>query len=50
MAMSAGGYFFKALLVLPAKLGHPLGRTLLEFGMILILPGSGGGFQSLELA
>ena len=47
--MSAGGYFLKALLVLPAQLLHPLGRSLFQFGMILVFPGAGRRLEGFEL-
>src|SRR2546427_4110105 len=49
VAISAGVHFLKTLLILPAQLGHPLGSSLFEFGMIFVFPGSGCGFERLEL-
>src|ERR1039458_7814583 len=50
VAMSTAGYFFEALVVFLAQLFDPLGCSLLEFGMVLVLPGTGGGFQGFDLA
>src|ERR1035437_7797618 len=50
VAMSTAGYFFKALVVFLAQLLDPLGGPLLKFGMVLVLPGTGGGFQGFDLA
>src|SRR5260370_31019114 len=50
VAISTSGYFFEALIVLLAQLLDPLGCSLLEFGMVLVLPGTGGGFQGFDLA
>src|SRR5450432_2170205 len=50
VAMSAGGYFFKAMVVFAAQLLHPLGGSLFELGMVLVLPGTGNRFQCLDLA
>src|ERR1035441_9907477 len=36
VAMSTAGYFFEALVVFLAQLLDPLGRSLLEFGMVLV--------------
>src|ERR1035437_1502249 len=49
VAMSTAGYFFEAPVVFLAQLFDPLGGPLLEFGMVFILPGTGGGFQGFDL-
>jgi hypothetical protein len=38
IAMSAGGHFFEAPVVFAAQPLHPLGGSLFEFRVILILP------------
>src|ERR1039458_8689832 len=50
VAMSTPGYFFEPLVVFLAQLFDPLGCSFLEFGMVLVLPGTGGGFQGFDLA
>src|ERR1039457_6458597 len=50
VAISAAGYFFEALGGFLAQLFDPLGRSLLEFGMVLVLPGAGRGFRGFDLA
>jgi hypothetical protein len=50
VAMSAGGYFFEPALALLAQFPDPLRRTLLQFGVVLVLPGAGRGLESLDLA
>ena len=47
--MLAGYHFPKASFVLPAQLVHPLRCSLFQFGMIFVFPGTGGGFNRLEL-
>src|SRR5258708_5507994 len=49
VAISAGGRFFKALVVFAAQLLYPLGRSLLELGVVLILPRTSNCFQGLDL-
>src|SRR5580658_6237440 len=49
VAMSAGGYFIEAQVVLPTETLHPFGSALLELRVVLVLPGAGCGFQSLDL-
>src|ERR1035437_951725 len=50
VAMSPAGYFFEAPVVFLAQLLDPLGGPLLELGMVLVFPGTGGGFQGFDLA
>src|SRR5258708_9889371 len=50
VAISTSGYFFEALVVLLAQLFDPLGCSILQFGMVLVLPGTGCGFQGFDLA
>src|ERR1017187_6294582 len=50
VAISAAGYFLEALVVFLAQLFDPLGSSLLEFGMVLVLPGAGRGFRGFDLA
>src|SRR5437016_2566928 len=45
VAISAGGDFFKALVVFATQLLHPLGGSLFELGMVFVLPGSRRCFQ-----
>jgi hypothetical protein len=35
-------------LAFPSQLPHPVGRTLFELGVILILPGTSGSFKRLD--
>src|SRR5258708_20439125 len=49
VAISAGRRFFKALVVFAWQLLYPLGRSLLELGVDLILPRSINCVQGLEL-
>jgi hypothetical protein len=48
--MLAGYHFLKALFVLPAQLVHPPRCSVFQFGMIFVFPGTGSGFNGLELA
>src|ERR1039457_1502910 len=50
VAMSAASQFFEARVVLLAQLLGPFRGPLLEFGMVLVFPGTGGGFQGFDLA
>src|ERR1035438_5442526 len=50
VAMSTAGQFFEACVVLLAQLLDPFRGSLLEFGMVLVFPGTGGGFQGFDLA
>jgi hypothetical protein len=49
MAISAGSYFLKALLVLLAELPDPFGRALFEFRVVFVFPSAGRGFQGCNL-
>jgi hypothetical protein len=48
--MSAGGKLLEALVVFSPQLLHPPGGSLFEFGVVLVLPRAGDGFQGLDLA
>src|ERR1035438_5246074 len=49
VAISTAGHFFEALVVLLAQLLDPFVGPLPEFGMVLVFPGAGCGFQGFDL-